>query len=598
MTARTTWAMGGGIASCVYWMVDCLAAMWPRRRTHPDTMLSGFEHEPAWLAAFGPGRDTTTLQLAGTTSAEGTMSPNARGWAAVRCGPQPHLPRAAASPLDPAALAIAFCHDALVYVFALPATSASANAVDAAPTTGTDAHPNTAGVTPRKPSRRSPLPALSDCVQVLRGHTGDVFAVQYSPTDPNLLVSGSADPEVRGWSLAGGTCVFVLDSHENTVWDLAFVPRANGTGSLLLSGGLDGAMRLWEVPGGRCVGRAQVGGEAFLTAAAAVVAAGPGGRLAAFGFGSRVTLLDVRADLRGVGPDAPLSSVAVLADYARPVASVCFASVPARPRSLVLASTDKEIVLIHGLDWFEEPTPKHSCGAGGSSEATLSMSPSAGSSPVALRVEVRCLRVLTDEPPIRHLAFSPLNPRMLAGAAVDGTVRLWSLDFAGGSDSGTLLDMFPPHHVHQSPPTRPAEASSHDNARAAPPPPKGTLEPIAAKGTLSVRRRLVALDGESVFSVAFSPLTGALVSGAADQRVRWRRGLGLHTWSVQNHRHQPVALRRVAATVITVAHRWAGDRGQLVVPAEVWELVLSHLQAWDVTEPAELAAPAQRSATL
>jgi sugar lactone lactonase YvrE len=79
-------------------------------------------------------------------------------------------------------------------------------------------------------------------VRTLRGHTGGVYAVAFSP-DGKLLASGSNDNTIRLWDTATGKEARALRGHLGGVWAVAFSPD----GRTLASGSSDATVRLWDV---------------------------------------------------------------------------------------------------------------------------------------------------------------------------------------------------------------------------------------------------------------------------------------------------------------------------------------------------------------
>lgn len=83
-------------------------------------------------------------------------------------------------------------------------------------------------------------------VHELRGHTGEVETVAFSPNG-KLLASGSEDSTIRLWRVSDGTCLDVLSGHVRDVLSVAFSPD----GTLLASGSWDNTVRLWRVSDGK-----------------------------------------------------------------------------------------------------------------------------------------------------------------------------------------------------------------------------------------------------------------------------------------------------------------------------------------------------------
>ncbi len=79
---------------------------------------------------------------------------------------------------------------------------------------------------------------------VLRGHTGNVWGVIFSP-DGSTLASRSYDNTIRLWDVTNGTLNHTLTAQED-VWNVTFSPD----GQTLASGSSDDTIRLWDVATG------------------------------------------------------------------------------------------------------------------------------------------------------------------------------------------------------------------------------------------------------------------------------------------------------------------------------------------------------------
>jgi WD40 repeat protein len=76
----------------------------------------------------------------------------------------------------------------------------------------------------------------------LRGHSGSVYSVAFSP-DGKTLASGSLDDTIRLWDVESGQQIGEpLRGHTSSVNSVAFSPD----GKILASGSSDGTIRLWK----------------------------------------------------------------------------------------------------------------------------------------------------------------------------------------------------------------------------------------------------------------------------------------------------------------------------------------------------------------
>ncbi|MCW5550760.1 MAG: protein kinase [Verrucomicrobiae bacterium] len=80
---------------------------------------------------------------------------------------------------------------------------------------------------------------------LLRGHTGPLLAVAYSP-DGERIVTGSADHTARVWDAASGQHLLTLRGHSESVKSVAFSPD----GQRILTGSWDGTAMVWDATNG------------------------------------------------------------------------------------------------------------------------------------------------------------------------------------------------------------------------------------------------------------------------------------------------------------------------------------------------------------
>ena len=83
---------------------------------------------------------------------------------------------------------------------------------------------------------------------ILRGHTGVVNSVAFSPTG-QWLATASDDTSIRVWDVSNGTERFILAGHSAPVRDVAFSPD----GTLLASASEDRSVRLWDIASGNLI---------------------------------------------------------------------------------------------------------------------------------------------------------------------------------------------------------------------------------------------------------------------------------------------------------------------------------------------------------
>jgi WD40 repeat protein len=223
----------------------------------------------------------------------------------------------------------------------------------------------------------------------LQGHTGQVFALGWSP-DSKLLASGAIDDNsIRLWSSSDGQLVRQLEGHTGWIRSVAFSPD----GKLLASGSFDKTIRLWDVASGSLV-RTLSGHANFVSMA---IFSGDGKTLASSSSDGTVRLWDVatgeqRSGFKFESP-ANLSTGAPIW-----VTGVAFSG----DGSLLAAGMENGSIAI--LD-------------------------------AATGAQRRVLTGHNDIVVSRAVQFAP-DGKTLATASFDGTVRLW--DVASGTQTAEL----------------------------------------------------------------------------------------------------------------------------------------------------------------
>ncbi|XP_040971489.1 angio-associated migratory cell protein isoform X3 [Gossypium hirsutum] len=84
-----------------------------------------------------------------------------------------------------------------------------------------------------------------DSIHIFTGHTGELYAVACSPTDPVLVATGGGDDKGFLWKIGHADWASELRGHTDSVSSLAF----SSDGQLLASGGFDGLVKVWDTFG-------------------------------------------------------------------------------------------------------------------------------------------------------------------------------------------------------------------------------------------------------------------------------------------------------------------------------------------------------------
>ncbi|MBA0768031.1 hypothetical protein Gotri_016876 [Gossypium trilobum] len=105
-----------------------------------------------------------------------------------------------------------------------------------------------------------------DSIHIFNGHTGELYAVACSPTDPVLVATGGGDDKGFLWKIGHADWASELQGHTDSVSSLAFSHDgqllASGShtdsvsslafshdGQLIASGGFDGLVKVWDTSG-------------------------------------------------------------------------------------------------------------------------------------------------------------------------------------------------------------------------------------------------------------------------------------------------------------------------------------------------------------
>jgi RNA polymerase sigma factor (sigma-70 family) len=246
--------------------------------------------------------------------------------------------------------------------------------------------------------------------QTLKGHTGTVMCVVFSPDGKTLASGGLEDKAIKLWDVATGKEQATLNSSDQVV-SVAFSPN----GKTLASGTWDNTVRLWDVATGK--EQAVLKGHAGIVWS---VAYSPDGKTLASGsLDQTIKLWDVQTG----------KEQATLKGHTKEVRSVAFSP---DGKSLASASDDKMVIVwdvtlgkmkrtlkghTHWV-WSVAYSPDNDTLASGSWDKTTRLWDVAKGKERAI-LNGHKLRVLC-------VAYSP-DGKTLASGSSDGTINLWDL---------------------------------------------------------------------------------------------------------------------------------------------------------------------------
>jgi WD40 repeat protein/serine/threonine protein kinase len=351
--------------------------------------------------------------------------------------------------------------------------------------------------------------------QTLRGHTGSVYSVAFSP-DGKRLVSGSEDHTVKVWDAVTGQETLTLRGHSGPVYSVAFSPD----GKRLLSGSAryynggraaDGEVKVWD---------AQTGHETLTlqghTGAVHSVAFSPDGkRLASASTDQTVKVWEAQTG------QLTLS----LKGHTGPVYSVAFSPDGKR---LVSGSGDRTVRLWDALTGQETLSHKGHTGR----DHSVAFSPdgkriASGSEDQTVRVwdaqtGENTLSLKGHTGGVNSVAFSPDSKRLVS-ASSDATLKVW--DAQTGEQALSLKG----HSFSVE-----SVAFSPDDKHLL----SGSLDKTLKMWDAQTGQQTLSLKGHTseVSSLAVSPDGRRLLSGSSDKTLKmWDAQTGQLILTLQGH---------------------------------------------------------------
>lgn len=102
--------------------------------------------------------------------------------------------------------------------------------------------------------------AVSRCSNSVTGHGSNILTAHFSPASGSRLATGSGDNTARIWDCDTGTPVHTLKGHTGWVLCVAYSPD----NSIIATGSYDNTVRLWEAKTGKVLGRPLKGHTKFI----------------------------------------------------------------------------------------------------------------------------------------------------------------------------------------------------------------------------------------------------------------------------------------------------------------------------------------------
>ena len=249
----------------------------------------------------------------------------------------------------------------------------------------------------------------ANALYVLRGHTGTVTSVSWSP-DGTQLVSGSRDKTVKLWLIASGNNTLTYSGHHAAVLSVAWNPG----GHFLASGGEDRSVQVWDTQGNALYTFAGLG-----VAVSSVIWYPDEKRLFAgtLGNGAHEIVLETRT-VMGSPIKASIHALAFSPDRRFLAAAlhsgvVAIASLQETPHKFVLHHIHSAPVL--ALAWSPDSTML----ASGSADATAKVWDAATAT---------VKHTLLHSNSVNGVAWDPAGTGRLATACSDNSVNIWDVN--------------------------------------------------------------------------------------------------------------------------------------------------------------------------